>query len=123
MTAQSKYLKWAAAATVASAALLGAGVAQARSDVFFNVGVNLPPIGVSIGNAPVYYQPAPVYYAPPPVYYRPAPVYYQPAPVYYQPRVVVAPSYGPGYRHGWRGHDDRRGGGYERANYGGGHYR
>lgn len=123
MTAHRNFLKWAAAATVASAALLGASAAQARSDVFFNVGVSLPPIGLSIGNAPVYYNPPPVYYAPPPVYYRPAPVYYQAAPVYYQPRV-----YGHGHGHGWRGHDDRRGGGrhnggYDRAQYGGGHYR
>ncbi len=120
MIANRNFLKWAAAASVAGAALLGASAAQARSDVFFNLGVNLPPIGVAIGNAPAYYEPAPVYYAPPPVYYRPAPVYYQPAPVYYQPRVVVAPGYGHG--HGWRGHDDRRGGrhdGYSRAQYGG----
>lgn len=127
MTANRNFLKWAAAASVAGAALLGAGAAQARSDVLFNVGVNLPAVGVnlpgvgiSVGNAPVYYAPQPVYYAPPPVYYRPAPVYYQPAPVYYQPRPVVAPGY---YGNGWRGHGRHHDDGYGRVEFRGGYYR
>ncbi len=84
---RSAFVKAAAAAGVALAALGTASVAQARSDVFFSIGANVAP-GVTLGvsNAP-YYRPAPVYYQPAPVYYEPAPVYYQPAPVYYQPSV------------------------------------
>lgn len=89
---RSAFVKAAAAAGVALAALGTASVAQARSDVFFSIGANVAP-GVTLGisNAP-YYRPAPVvYYEPAPVYYQPAPVYYEPAPVYYQPAVYVAP--------------------------------
>ena len=68
-----------------------ASVAQARSNVYFSVGVSTapsyyyPPV-----YAPVYVQPAPVYY--PSTYYVPAPVYVRPAPVfgvnyYYGPTV------------------------------------
>lgn len=88
---RSAFVKAAAVAGVALAALCTASVAQARSDVFFSIGANVAP-GVSLGvsNAP-YYRPAPVYYQPAPVYYQPAPVYYEPAPVYYQPAVYYAP--------------------------------
>lgn len=90
-TSRSAFVKAAAAAGVALAALGTASVAQARSDVFFSIGANVAP-GVTLGvsNTP-YYRPAPVYYQPAPVYYEPAPVYYQPAPVYYQPSVYYAP--------------------------------
>ena len=98
---RSTFFKWAAAGAVATAALLGASAASARSDVSWSVGINAP--GVSLGvAAPTYYAPPPVYYAPPqvyappPVYYRPAPVYYAPPPVYYRP----APGYYRGYGHG-----------------------
>jgi hypothetical protein len=108
---RTAFVKAAAVAGVALAALGTASVAQARSDVFFSIGANVAP-GVSLGvsnvrpyyQAPVYVQSAPVYYQPAPVYYQPAPVYYEPTPVYYQPSVYVTPSYGvtyvrPGYRH------------------------
>ena len=108
---RSAFVKAAAVAGVALAALGTASVAQARSDVFFSIGANVAP-GVSLGlsNAP-YYRPAPVYYQQPaPVYYQPAPVYYEPAPVYYQPAVYYAPPVVTyvrpyGYRHqGHHGH-------------------
>ena len=87
-----------------------AGVAQARSNVYFSVGANVAPgvnIGVSNVYGPEYYapygsyvQPAyyPTYY--PSTYYAPAPVYVRPAPVfgvnyYYGPSVY----YRSGHRH------------------------
>lgn len=105
MINRSAFVKVAAAAGIALAALGTASVAQARSDVFFSIGANVAP-GVTLGvsNAP-YYRPAPVYYAPAPVYYQPAPVYYEPAPVYYQPAVYYAPpvvTYVRPYRYGYR---------------------
>lgn len=88
---RSAFVKAAAVAGVALAALGTTTAAQARSDVYFSIGANVAP-GVTFGfsNAPyyprpVYVQPAPVYYQPAPVYYQPEPVYYQPEPVYYQP--------------------------------------
>jgi len=116
-----------AAGVLAFAAMGFAGVAQARDNVFWSVGVGSPGVAVNVGNAfPVYTQPAPVYVQPAPVYYQPAPVYVQPAPVYVQPRPYY---YGapqvvyvqPGYRHGWHkkhGHDrddDRDGRGYRQG--------
>lgn len=96
-------------------AALGSGAAQARSNVYFNVGVQAAPgVAVNVGNVPpvvvapaypVYVAPAPVYYAPPPVYYvRPAPVYYGYgyAPVYYGHRHH-------GHRHGHGGPKGHRG--------------
>lgn len=106
---RSAFVKAAAAAGVALAALGTATVAQARSDVFFSIGANVAP-GVSLGvsNAPyyprpVYVQPAPVYYQPAPVYYEPQPVYYQPESVYYQPQTVYVapPVYGVNYVRPW----------------------
>lgn len=101
---RTAFVKAAAVAGVALAALGTASVAQARSDVFFSIGANVAP-GVTLGVSNVRpYYPAPVYVQAAPVYYQPAPVYYEPAPVYYQPAVYLAPSYGvtyvrPGYRH------------------------
>jgi hypothetical protein len=103
-----KKLRFLAAGAVALAALGTAGLAQARSDVYWSVGVNAAPgVSVGVGNyaapvyvapAPVYVAPAPVYVAPPVTYVRPAPVYYSaPAPVYY----YGASGY---YRHGKRHH-------------------
>lgn len=104
MINRSAFVKAAAAAGIALAALGTASVAQARSDVFFSIGANVAP-GVTLGvsNAP-YYRPAPVYYQPAPVYYQPAPVYYEPAPVYYQPAYYAPPvvTYVRPYRHGHR---------------------
>lgn len=115
------FLKAAAAAGVALAALGTASVAQAR-DVFFSIGTNIAP-GVSLGvsNAPYYPQPVYVqpqtyyrpqtyyqpYYEPEPVYYEPTWVqpqtyYYQPAPVYVRPPVYGVTYVRPGGHHQWR---------------------
>ena len=80
-------------AALALACTLGAGVAEARTDVQWSINIGLPVYG-----APVY-APAPVYYAPAPVYYAPAPVYYAPAPQVVYPEPVVlyrrpVPAYG-----------------------------
>lgn len=84
-----------------------AGVAQARDNVNWSIGIGVP--GVVVGASNSYYPgyayraPAPVYYAPPPpVYYAP------PRPVYYAPPVVYSPPpyYGGRY---YRDRDDRRG--------------
>ncbi|WP_406625586.1 hypothetical protein [Acidovorax sp. SDU_ACID1] len=111
MTQRRSWFAAAASAGVVLALLAGPGIAQARSDVYWSVGVGAPGLAVGVGNAaPVYYAPPPVYYAPPPpVVYAP-PVYRTPRPVYYAPPVVYAPPpvyyRGPGHRH-WRGHDHR----------------
>lgn len=93
----------AAAAIVALAGLAMSPAAQARSDVYWSVGIGSPGVSIGASNAyPVYTAPAPVYVQPAPVYvqsspyYRAAPVYVQPAPIYWNP--------GPGYRHGHRHH-------------------
>src|SRR5688572_23886387 len=94
----------AAAAALALAAIGTAGVAQARGDVYWSVGVQAAPgISVGVGNAypayPVYT--APVYVAPPVVYY-PSNYYVRPAPVYYSQGYYYGPTY---YRvHGKRKH-------------------
>ena len=90
-------------AVAAAGTLALSAQAHAGGHVAWSVGINLPPVGVAVGNAPVYapaypvYAPAPVY-SPAPVYYESAPVY-APPPVYYRPAPVVygAPYYG--YRH------------------------
>lgn len=90
-----------------------AGVAQARDNINWSVGIGVPGVVVGVGNGyPGYaYNPAPVYYAPPP-----PPVYYAPPrPVYYAPPVVYSPP--PAYYYRDRGNyrgrdyyrDDRRG--------------
>ena len=110
-----------AATGLALAALVGAGVVQAR-DVHWSVGVGVPGVSVGVGNEypappsrPVYYTAPPVYYAP-----QPKPVYYvPPPPVYYPQPVYVAPEYyyrdGRRYQHhqnyqnhqNYRSHHDR----------------
>jgi hypothetical protein len=80
-----------AAVAVALGALTSASSAQAGSDVYFSIGVQVPGM---------YVQPAPVYV-------QPAPVYVQRAPVYGQPRVI----YGPAPVHYGRFDDGRRFGG------------
>jgi hypothetical protein len=77
-------------ALAAVSCALAAGAAQARSNVFWSIGINAAPIGVAVSNAPVY-APAPVYIEPAPVYVEPAPVYVEPAPVYVRPRVAYRP--------------------------------
>jgi hypothetical protein len=116
---------------VAGAALaLAGGAAQARSNVAWSIGINVPgPVySQPVYSQPVYSQPvygAPVYsapaYSPPPTYYPPQQSYYQApvpvynaAPVYYQPRAFVpAPiiyignggrRYSPGYYGPGNGH-------------------
>ena len=79
-----------ASAALVTAALGIGGTAQARSDVYWSVGVGAPGAQVVLGNAPpIYVNPVPVY-APRPVYYS-EPVYVQPRPVYYAPPVYVQP--------------------------------
>lgn len=136
MSLKTSFFARAAAAGVLAILALGAtGVAQARSDVSWSVGIGLPGAAVSVGNgygyvqpAPVYVQPAPVYapgyvqnYAPPVAYVQPgyAPVYVAPRPVIYAPPVYVVPRpvyvqpgyYGRGYEgrgyYGGRGYDGR----------------
>ena len=107
---RSAFVKAAAVAGVALAALGTATVAQARSDVYFSIGANVAP-GVTLGvsNAPyyprpVYVQPASVYYEPQPVYYQSQSAYYGPQSTYYVPRTVyyappVVTYVRPVYRH------------------------
>lgn len=63
-----------AAVAVALSAIVAASSAQARSDVYFSIGVQVP--GVYVQPAPVYVQPR-QYYAPARNFYVPAPIYYQ----------------------------------------------
>ena len=95
--------KFAATVALTLAGTLGASAAHA-GNVHWSVGINLPPVGTVISNAPVYHVPPPVVYAPPPVVvHRPPQVVYAPPPaVVYQPapRVVYAPyGYAEPHRH------------------------
>ncbi|MBW8829670.1 MAG: hypothetical protein JF606_09615 [Burkholderiales bacterium] len=120
--------KQIAIALAALGCALAGTAAEAASNVYWSVGINAPPVGTVISNAPAY-APAPVYYAPPPPAYVQEPVYYAPPPprVVYRPVPVVVqgPAYYPpapvvyaggyyrtGYRHhgGWHEHEwrDRR---------------
>lgn len=102
------------AATLAGAALFGATAAQAETH--WSIGINLPPAGVVVSNAPRYYvEPAPVYYAPAPVVrYAPPPRYVQRDVYYYAPpRVVYETAYrdrrwdGRRHEHGHHHHHHR----------------
>ena len=107
-------------ALAASAALLGAGAAQA-GNVHWSVGVNLPPVATVISNGPVWgapaYYPAPVTYAPQVVYEEPVvypsydvyPSYGIARPIVYGPRIVERSYYGhrPEWRRGPPGRDAR----------------
>lgn len=68
-------MPWLLRQGLALALLVGAGAAQARSDVNWAVGISAPGVAVGVGNGyPAVVAPAPVYYAPPPpVYYAPPP--------------------------------------------------
>ena len=79
-------IKTFATAALAATCALGAGLAQAGSDVRWSVSIGAPLF-------PVYSQPAPVYVEPAPVSYRPAP-----RPVYVEPGVYGRPADGYGYR-------------------------
>ena len=74
--------KFLVAATLATAALGAATVAEARPDVYLSLGFQ---------NGPAWVEPAPVYVQPQPVYVQPRRVYVEPAPVYARPPVFVAP--------------------------------
>src|SRR5690606_37863796 len=63
MTNNRSWMKAVASLALGLGLLAGAGVAQARSDVYWSVGIGVPGVVVGAGNA------APVYYTPPPVYY------------------------------------------------------
>ena len=65
---------------------LGAGAAQARTDVQWSINIGLPVYAQPVYAQPVYAQPV---YAQP--VYAPAPVYYEPAPVYAPVAVYPAP--------------------------------
>jgi hypothetical protein len=103
-------MKLLRSALLAGLALAAAGLAQARDNVYWSVGVDAAPgVTVGVGN----YRPAPVYMAPQPVYIAPAPIYAPPPRVYYQP-VYVQPApvyygygYGYGPRHGKKWHKNR----------------
>lgn len=89
--------KFLVAATLATAALGAATVAEARPDVYFSI---------DFQNGPTWVEPAPVYVQPRQLYLQPRPVYVQPAPVYARPPVFFSPSevY---ERPSWRGRDAR----------------
>ena len=74
--------KFLVAATMATAGLGAATVAEARPDVYFSVGFQ---------NGPAWVEPAPVYVQPRPVFVQPRRVFVEPAPVYMRPPVFVAP--------------------------------
>ena len=82
-----------AAVALAMVAALAASTAQARSDVYFSIGVQVP--GAYVQAAPVYMQPEHMYVQPGPVYVQPAPVYLQPLPFY-----VTVPRYYQRHDHG-----------------------
>ena len=101
------------AATLAFASISFSGIAQARDNVYWSVGVGSPGVGINVGNAvPIYTQPQPVYVQPAPIYIQPQPVYTQPRPNYFygQPQVVYVQPVQPGWNreHG-RGHERHHG--------------
>lgn len=103
---KQSFSKRAAAIAIGLATLATVGAAQARSDVYFSVG--LQPSNVYVQPAPVYVPPQPVYVQPRPVYVQPQPVYVQPRPIYVQPQPVYVPHHGyyGGPRRGpWGDHD------------------
>ena len=104
-----------AAAALAVAALGNVSAVHARSDVYFSIGIQGPPVYVQ--PAPVYVQPRPVYVQPYPVYVQPAPIYLQPAPIYLQPAPVYLqsqPIYVQPRPYGYSYQDDR---GWRRAEW------
>ena len=80
--------KFLVAATLTTAALGGATVAEARPDVYFSI---------NLQDGPAWVEQAPVVVQPQPRYLQPAPVYLRP-PVYVSPREVFE-------RQSWRGQD------------------
>ena len=78
--------KFIVGATLATAALGAATVAEARPEVYFSIGLQSGPAWV--GQAPVVVLPQPVYVQPAPVYMRP--------PVFVSPRKVFERMFGQG---------------------------
>jgi hypothetical protein len=74
--------KFLVAAALATAALAGVSVAEARPDVYVSIGLQ---------GFPTYVEPAPVYLQRQPTYVPPRPIYVQPAATYVRPPVFVAP--------------------------------
>jgi len=95
--------KFIATAVLALGALGAVTAAQARSDVFFSIGVQAP--GVYVEQQPVYVQPQPVYVQQQPVYG--SQYYSAPAQVYVNP---AWNGYGRSYDNdrGWRQAEWRR---------------
>ena len=85
------------AATLATAALGAATVAEAHPDVYLSLGVQ---------SGPSWVEPARGYVQPQPIYLQPRPVYVEPAPVYVRPPVFVSPREGFERRY-WGGYDAR----------------
>lgn len=81
--------KFLLGATLATAALGAATVAQARPEVYVSIGLQ---------GGPAWVEQAPVYVRPQPVYVQPAPVYVRP-PVFVRPREVFE------HHPHWGGHD------------------
>lgn len=79
-------------------ALSVSGMAQARDDVYWSVGVGGPGLVMGASNVP------PVFAAPAPVYVEPEPVYVPPRPVYVVPGYGVPVTY-PRYRRWHHGHE------------------
>ena len=75
--------KFLVTATLATAALGVASVAEARPEVYLSIGLQSGPAWVE--QAPVYVQPRPVYVQPAPVFMRP-PVFVSPREVFERPR-------------------------------------
>ena len=94
-------------AALALAAFGAASAAQARSDVYFSIGVQGAP-GVYAEPAPVYVQPRPVYVQPP-FYAGPAEVYVNPGPQFYGPSYDDRRAWRQAEwrRHYWRRHHER----------------
>lgn len=103
------------------------GVAHARDNVYFSVGVHSPGVSVGVSNVPPvrYYHPAPVVVAPPVVYAPPPPVVVYPSRSVraYHPPVVYAPPpvhYGKPHGH-WHKPPHARGHGKHGHGHGNGH--
>ena len=82
----NRYRKFAALGLLAVGGLLGTGLTQARSNVYFSVDIGVPvaypQVVYGVPPPPVYAPPPAVVYVPPPVFEVPRPVYLRPQPVY-----------------------------------------
>jgi hypothetical protein len=80
------------ASAIAAVSLLAVGTAAQAGNVYWSIGISVPPIGTVVSNAPAV---SPYYYEPPAMYAQPViyapPVAYAPPVVYAPPRVVYRP--------------------------------